>query len=75
MITPQNSEWTARDIEQATEILKHKVHPSQLERALDLCGRVAAESLDTLTYTAMCLSRILVDPPVNRTVITFREHP
>lgn len=72
MITPENSPYSSRDIEQARAILRHKI-PNQLERGMDLCAQVAGEARWTLTYTAMQLDKILLDPPENRTVVYVRR--
>lgn len=72
MITAQNSPYSQQDIDQARVILKYKI-PHQLERGMDLCAQVAGESDWTLTFTAMQLDKILLDPPVNRTVVYVRR--
>jgi hypothetical protein len=71
VIDSRNSPYSQRDIDQARAILKHKI-PHQLERGMDLCAKVAGESDWTLTYTAMQLDKILLDPPESRTVIHRR---
>jgi hypothetical protein len=72
VITPENSPYSHRDIEQAHAILAHKI-PDHLERALDLCAQVAGECGWTLTYSAMMLDTILLGPPVNRSVAYVRR--
>lgn len=62
MIIPQNSEWSASDIEQARLALSARVHEDQMERAMDLCAYMARMAPWPLPYAARQLVSVMTEP-------------